>query len=80
MYAKDLVRNAQHAHINRMNNLAAEKTKGKDMDTFWRTEGFKGYDCICLHANKPEFVKHQGYILYSEVLEEPIFMQEPEDD
>jgi hypothetical protein len=79
MYAKDMSQNGQHEQIAKMNRYADEIIKGKDIGSFWRTEGYQGYDCICLHPNRPGMSNYEGYILYSEVLDEPIFVKEPED-
>jgi hypothetical protein len=76
MYAKDLERKGQQEQIAKMFKYAKEVTKGKDIDIFWRTEGYRGYDTICLHANRPAFTNYEGFILYSEVLDEPIFIKD----
>jgi hypothetical protein len=43
------------------------------------TEAYLGYDCFAMIANKPEWQKCTGYVLYDEDTEKATFIKDDEE-
>jgi hypothetical protein len=77
-YGKDLHRKGELEKVEQMEELAADLIKGKDMGIPFITEGYEGFDAYCLVANKPEFVKNQGFVVWDNELNKPVFLTDNE--
>lgn len=79
MYGRDMHRKGQHEELVKMHELAHTLTKGKDMGRVFLTEGYEDdFDMIQLVPNKQAFTKYEGYVLYSETLNKPVFIKKEE--
>ena len=79
MFARDMHRKGHHEELVKMHEMAHKLTKGKDMGRIFVTEGYEDdYDMIHLIPNRPVYTKDEGYILYSETLEKPVFVKKEE--
>jgi hypothetical protein len=79
MFAKDMHRKGELSKLAKMSILAHEITLGKDMGQAFITEGYEDeYDMIQLIPNRPAYTNYEGYILYSETLNKPVFVKKEE--
>lgn len=74
-YAKNLHRQGEIGldKVSEMERFSYQLTKGKDMGTAFVTEGYEGYDAYCIIPNTPAFKEDEGYVLYDEDLNKPVF-------
>lgn len=78
-YAKDLHRKGELNKVEAMEKEAKKIIGRKDMGAAFLTEAYKGYDCIGIIPNRPELVKYEGYVLFDEELNKPVFIQDTEE-
>lgn len=78
-YAKDLHRKGELKKVAAMEKEAKKIIGSKDMGAPFLTEAYKGYDCIGIIANRPQFTKNEGYVLFDEELNKPVFIQDKEE-
>lgn len=77
-YASDLHKKGELKKVAKMEKLAKELVGKKDMGTAFLTNGFLGYDCVALIANKPSFTDWEGYIVYDNNQKKALFVYELE--
>lgn len=75
-YAKDLYRKGEMNKIAEMEQLGNEIIKGKDMGLAFVTEGYEGYDALCVIPNRPAFSNYEGYIVFDEDQQKAVFLKE----
>jgi hypothetical protein len=70
----DLHRKGELQKVAAMEKAAKQHIKKKDMGIPFITEGYEGADTYAVIANKPEYTKDEGFILWDNTLNKPIFI------
>jgi hypothetical protein len=84
-YAKDLHRKGELNKVEAMERLGKKLIKGKDMGLAFVTEGFYmgkeagDVDGFGVIANKAEYQKYSGVVVYNELLNKPEFWRDDEE-
>jgi hypothetical protein len=80
-FGKDLHRKGELKKVDEMEKLAKrmERNSKGGLVAAFLTEAYLGYDCFAMIANKPEWQKCTGYVLYDEDTEKATFIKDDEE-
>lgn len=78
-YAKDLHRKGELKKVAAMEKEASAIILHKDMGAAFLTEAYQGFDCIAIIPNSPKYSEFEGYVLFDEELNKPVFIQDKEE-